>query len=180
MYLPLPPSSAVGRLWTSLPASREDQQLDPWMCLLTLINTIINIHYLVYPPYVCTVLVPCPDPMHRSCGYNLILRYSHMCMYSIPSIRMYSIPSICIPLQQYTTSYPYFHVISGHTPPPTTPLPLLPSIHLQVHPFSVFKSLKVCSHLCILLGAGIQQLEPLHKLDALVVTAAHKCLFCHL
>lgn len=56
-------------------------------------------------------------------------------------------------------------------------LPSLPSVHIKIHSFSLFEPAEVGSHLCLLHGLTLQVAQALHKLDALVILAAHKRLF---
>ena len=98
-------------------------------------------------------------------------------MHSSPSSHCLHLPHSClIPshththnTQTHTQTHTHTHTHT-HTPP----------IHLQVYPLCVFEPLEVGCHFSILLGARVEHLQTLHKLDALVITAAHKRLFSHL
>ena len=54
----------------------------------------------------------------------------------------------------------------------------LPSVHIQIHPFRLLEPAEVGSHLCLLHGLALQVAQALHKLNALVIFATHKRLFC--
>lgn len=53
-------------------------------------------------------------------------------------------------------------------------LPNLPSVHVQIHPFRFLKPAKVGDNLSLLHRLTLQVPQALHKLDALVILAAHE------
>lgn len=56
----------------------------------------------------------------------------------------------------------------------------LPSVHIQIHSFSFFKSAEIGCHFCLLHGLALQIAQALHKLNALVIFATHESLFSRL
>lgn len=55
-----------------------------------------------------------------------------------------------------------------------------PSVHIQIHSFSLFKSAEIGCHFCLLHGLALQVAQALHELNALVILAAHKGLLSRL